>query len=73
MINKSTHKCVLLDQKLKDLVLQRRWKEYNSYCSLFCNSSLKTDHNRLRNIAEQGLLEELENTCAICLSCCIII
>jgi hypothetical protein len=62
-----THKCILLDEKLKGLALQRRWKEYNSYCSLFCNSTMKTDHNKLRNFIEQGLLENLENTCALCL------
>jgi len=68
-----THNCVLLNNNLKFLALQRRWKEYNSYCSLFSNSVLKANQYKLRNMMEKGLLEHLENTCAICLSCYIIV
>ena len=63
------HTFLLLDPKLKALAMERRWKEYNSFCSLLCNNNgKKTDIIKLRNWADQGLIENRNNICAICLN-----
>ena len=62
------HSHILLDSKLKSLAEERRWKEYNTNCSLRSNNLKlkKIDVNKLRIILNQGLLEEKLNICAVC-------
>ncbi len=65
-----THHHILLDTKLKMLAEARRWKEYNTECSIRSKNIIiqKVDIVKMRNIVEQELLEELNNVCAICLN-----
>jgi hypothetical protein len=74
-----THSFILLDQKLKFLARQRRWKEYNTMCSLRCNNQLssKVDLNKMRSwlLKDEKFLDNKINTCAVCLNkngCCIV-
>ena len=72
-----THSFILLDPKLKSLAEERRWKEYNSMCNIRCNNQLliKVNLNKLRNLLNEGLLEDRNNVCAVCLNkynCCIL-
>lgn len=63
------HDHILLDTKLKMLAKGRRWKEYNTECSIRSNNTVlqKVDIVKMRNIVDQDLLDEMNNVCAICL------
>ena len=65
-----THLYILLDDKLKALATDRRWKEYNTHCSLISKNTLvkKANLTKLRLLLKEDLLEEKMNTCAICLN-----
>jgi hypothetical protein len=65
-----THLHILLDDKLKALDKERRWKEYNAHCNLMFKNTLleKANLTKLRLLIKAELLEETMNTCAICLN-----
>ena len=66
------HTFILLDDQLKILAVQRRWKEYNTTCCIRSNnmSLQKVDLDKLRNKLKFDQIEGLRNTCAICLYNC---
>ena len=73
-----THSFILLDQKLKLLARERRWKEYNTVCSIRCNNKQlpKVDLTKIRSWLHEDyeFLDNKKDTCAICLNkngCCI--
>jgi hypothetical protein len=70
MIHSHTHHpYIVLDEKLKSLAFQKRWKEYNTFCGLQCNQSLKQKANqqKIKYMIDEGLLENVVGICAICL------
>lgn len=66
------HTFILLDEHLKVLAIQRRWKEYNTTCCIRSNnmSLQKVDLVKFRSKLKFDQIDELDNTCAICLYNC---
>ena len=66
------HSFILLDQQLKFLARERRWKEYNTTCSIRCNNNLllKVNLTIIRSwlLEDEEYLDNKTNVCAICLN-----
>jgi hypothetical protein len=66
------HTFILLDESLKILAVQRRWKEYNTTCCIRSNNMTlqKVNLDKFRTKLKFNQIEGLRNTCAICLYNC---
>lgn len=66
------HQFILLDNKLKSLAEERRWKEYNSLCYILSvnvskDGVPKADQQSLLSLSRNGVLVDKCNVCAICI------